>query len=69
MKSYTNQVGNKKAIKQAVGYAKSLNLREVTLALFIEAINEENRRKLEVVYIDQASGVTVKPVFVEIGPD
>jgi len=37
----------------------------ITLALFVDAVDDENRAKSETVYEDQETGVTVRPVFVE----
>ncbi len=44
-----------------------MGLTEITLALFIEAVDDANRAKYEAVYEDQETGVTVRPVFVETG--
>lgn len=42
-------------------------LREITLALFVEYVDDANRQKYEIVYQDMESGVTVIPTFVETG--
>ena len=39
----------------------------MTLAFFVETIDETNRAKYEAVYEDKATGVTVRPVFVVTG--
>ncbi|MDM8521213.1 hypothetical protein QUF64_14300, partial [Anaerolineales bacterium HSG6] len=62
----TNHEYNK-ALNQAARYGQSLGVNEITLGFFVEAINEANRKKYEVVYQDATTGVTVKPVFVVIG--
>ena len=67
VKSYTDKPGYHEALDQAARYAKSLGISEITLAFFIEAIDDDNRCKYEAVYTDKKRGVTVHPVFVEIG--
>lgn len=67
VKSFVDLSEYKKALTQAAAYGKQLTLQTITLIFFIEAIDEENRRKYESEYQDNTTGVTVKPVFVEIG--
>ena len=67
LKSYTNRPEYTKALAQAARYGKQLGLSEITLAFFVEYIDEANRQKYEVNYQDAESGVTVIPAFVEIG--
>ncbi|MDM8529839.1 ATP-binding protein [Anaerolineales bacterium HSG25] len=67
IKSFSTNHAYKKALSQAARYGKSLGVNEITLGFFVEAINEANRKKYEVVYQDATTGVTVKPVFVVIG--
>ncbi len=67
VKSYTDKPGYHEALDQAARYAKSLGISEITLAFFIEAIDDDNRCKYEAIYTDEKRGVTVRPVFVEIG--
>ena len=67
MKSYADKFGYHEALEQAVRYGRRLSLNEVTLAFFIETIDDENKATLEAAYHDEKSGVAVKPVFVEIG--
>ena len=55
------------ALDQAAKYGKHLQLTESSLICFIEYIDEENRKKYEVEYADNTSGVTVVPLFVETG--
>ena len=52
---------------QAAAYGQHLHLTEITLVLFIEAIDAEHRQTYEVAYLDTTTGVTVTPVFVETG--
>ncbi|MCP4699556.1 MAG: AAA family ATPase [Gammaproteobacteria bacterium] len=67
VKSYTDKFSYDEALTQAARYGRSMNLAEITLAFFIEEIDDENRNRYETLYKDKKSGVTVKPVFVEIG--
>jgi len=67
VKSYTDQPGYDEALNQAARYAEKLGLVEITLAFFIEAVDDDNRKKYETIYTDAKRGVTVRPVFVEIG--
>lgn len=67
VKSFTSQHEYNKALHQAARYAQQLGLRVITLLLFVEAVDDENRRKYEAIYQDAASGVTVEPVFVTTG--
>ncbi|MFQ5616115.1 MAG: AAA-like domain-containing protein [Anaerolineales bacterium] len=67
VKSYTNPKGYREALGQAARYGRQLGLNEITLAFFVEVIDETNREKYEAVYHDDETGVTVKPVFVATG--
>ncbi len=67
VKSFTDAWGYQTALPQAARYGQQLQLSEITLALFVEAVDEANRQKYEVVYEDKETGVTVTPVFVETG--
>ncbi len=67
VKSYTDESAYKEALIQAARYGHSLKLEEVTLVLFIERVDDANRVKYEVAYMDKETGVKVAPVFVEIG--
>ncbi len=67
VKSYTDKPDYDRALGQAARYGRKLGLSEITLAFFIEAIDDDNRSKYEAVYVDEESGITVKPVFVVIG--
>ncbi len=67
LKSYTNASKYNEALEQAAKYGKQLGLDEIFLVVFVEYIDDTNRTKLEKVYQDQATGVTVTPVFGETG--
>ncbi len=67
VKSFTDAWGYQSALPQAARYGQQLRLLEITLALFVEAVDDTNRQKYEVVYEDKETGVTVRPVFVETG--
>ncbi|MDM8532408.1 AAA-like domain-containing protein [Anaerolineales bacterium HSG25] len=67
VKSFSTKYGYDKGLVQAAKYGKKLGLSELALGLFVETIDEANRKKYEVVYQDATTGVTVKPVFVVIG--
>lgn len=64
VKSYTDDTGYKKAIKQAAGYGKQLGLDEISLIFFIEVIDEANREKYEITTVDKKTGVRVEAIFV-----
>ncbi len=67
VKSYTDKPMYKKALKQASFYGKQLQQTEISLILFTENINDENRKTLEADYDDPDTGVKVIPIFVETG--
>ena len=67
VKSFADLSEYKKAIGQAASYGKQLHVHEIHLVFFIKAIDDENRRKYMAEYVDDMSGVTVKPVFIETG--
>ncbi len=67
VKSFADKFGYNEGLIQAAKYGKKLGLTEITLGLFVEAVDEANRKKYEVAYHDATTGVTVKPVFVVIG--
>jgi hypothetical protein len=69
LKSYRDQTGYRSALKQAALYAKRLELEEIYLSFFVEAIDEASRTKYEVDYTDEESGVKVKPVFIDTNID
>lgn len=67
VKSFSDKFAYNEALTQAARYGKALGLTEITLAFFVEAIDENSRQQYEVGYHDGNSGVTVEPVFVVIG--
>ncbi len=67
VKSFANTKGYREALKQAARYGKQLGLAEICLVFFCEYISDENREKYEQVYVDQTTGILVKPVFVVTG--
>jgi hypothetical protein len=67
LKSFANQREYKKALLQAARYGKQLGLTEIWLVLFIERVDEANRKKFEVDYVDAQTGVIVCSLFVQTG--
>jgi hypothetical protein len=67
LKSYTNQPNYQRALRQAARYGRQLGLEEITLAFFVEYVDDTHRAKYQVVYEDAETGVGVTPVFVETG--
>ncbi len=67
MQSYTSRPAYQRALRQATRYGRRLGLQEITLAFFVEEIDDENRAQYEVAYVDEESGVTVRPVFITTG--
>jgi len=65
IKSFSDMFSYKEALKQAAQYANQLKLTEITLAMFVEAVDEINRQKYEVVYTDPLTQVKVIPVFIQ----
>jgi len=67
LKSFANQYAYRDALIQAAKYGQQLGMTSVWLVLFIEAVDETNRQRLEVDYTDKKTGVTVFPRFVQTG--
>ncbi|MFZ4663115.1 MAG: AAA-like domain-containing protein [Caldilineaceae bacterium] len=67
VKSFGGQREYTLALGQAARYARQLQQSTITLVMFIDVVDDENRRKYEVIYTDPATGVTVEPVFVATG--
>ncbi len=67
LKSFTDSFGYQKALRQAATYGQQLGLPEISVVFFVEAIDDPNRAKYETPYVDQATGVSVSPVFVATG--
>ena len=64
VKSYANEAAYKKAITQAARYGQQLELSQISLVFFVEAIDDPNRQKYEVLTVDAETGVSVEIVFV-----
>ena len=69
LKSFANQRAYREALTQAAKYGKQLGLTDIALVLFVEAVDETNRKKFETDYTDSKTGVTVHPQFVQTGTD
>lgn len=67
LKSYTDHRGYKTALEQAAAYGKQLKLQEIFVVFFVEAIDEENKKKLETRVKDKNTGVTVIPLIIATG--
>ena len=67
LKSFTHRAAHQEALVQAARYGKQLQLPEIYLIVFIETIDEKNRKILEADYLDDETGVTVKPIFIQTG--
>lgn len=67
VKSFKDDYHYQLALRQATDYADQLGVKTITLVLFIEAVDEANRRKYETVYSDTETGVVVEPRFVVTG--
>ena len=65
LKTFTDDSGYREALEQAARYGQQLDLREISLVFFVEAIDETNREKYEKLYVDGEIEVTVAPIFVE----
>ncbi len=66
VKSFVDDYEYKLALQQAARYGRQLNLPEITLAVFVEDIDEANRARYEVPHHDPQTGVVVIPVFIAI---
>ncbi len=66
VKSYTDESDYQEALSQTARYGQQLQLAEVSLAFFVEYIDEANRTKYEVPHVDGETTVTVTPIFMEI---
>jgi hypothetical protein len=64
VKSFADVYEYRESLSQAARYGQQLGLSEITLALFVEAVDDANRTRYEVVYKDETTGVIVTPVFV-----
>ncbi len=68
LKSFKDRYAYHEALSRAAKYAVQLGLDRIYLIFFIETIDKENRQRLAAVYHDDASGVSVAPIFVETDP-
>ncbi len=76
-RAYTQMVGEDPTLgghyitvwgpRQTARYAQQLGLREITLALFVEAVDDASRARYEVAYTDPNAAVVVNPAFVVTG--
>jgi len=64
VKSYADNTSYKKGIKQAARYGQQLQLSQISLVLFVEAIDDTNRQKYEVLTVDAKTNVSVEAIFV-----
>lgn len=64
VKSFANQREYRKALLQAARYGQEMEQQEMWLILFIERVDDANRRKFETIYTDQETDVIVHPLFV-----
>jgi hypothetical protein len=67
VKSFVSAYEYREALRQAARYGRQLSLTEITLALFVEAVDDANRARYEALYEDEETGVVVRPVFVVTG--
>lgn len=67
LKSFSNHKKYNEALGQAAKYGKELGLPEIWLVFFVELVDDENRKKFEVTYQDEETGVTVHPLLVITG--
>jgi hypothetical protein len=67
IKTFSTRYEYNRALGQAARYGRHLGLDEITLALFVEAVDDANRARYEAVYKDEDTDVTVTPVFVATG--
>ena len=66
LKSFSNRKKYQDALLQAARYAKTLGLKEITLAVFMDYLDDNIRQQFEVPYYHPQSQVQVNPVFVAI---
>jgi hypothetical protein len=64
VKSYADEFAYQEALHQAARYGRQLGLTEITLAFFVERVDDASRQKYEARYMDPETGVAVSPVFV-----
>ena len=69
LKSYTDAAEYRAALQQAARYGQQLQLTEITVAFFVEVIDDANRQKYETIMLENETGVSVSPVFVATGKE
>ncbi len=67
VKSFSDEFAYNEALDQAAAYGDQLGLQEITLAFFVESVDEANRWKYEKDHMNEELSVKVIPVFVETG--
>ncbi|GAK52630.1 hypothetical protein U14_03882 [Candidatus Moduliflexus flocculans] len=67
LKTFADVAEYRNALAQAAQYGKQLRLAEITLLFFIESISAKHRETYERPLLDEQTGVTVTPVFIETG--
>ena len=67
IKSYRDKPAYQQALRQAGTYAKTLKLDTIYLIVFVDYINDEQRKQYEVQYEGKETGVIVTPLFVQTG--
>ncbi len=67
VKSFSDEFAYREALDQAAAYGDQLGLSEITLAFFVEYVDDANREKYEKDHLNEKFGVLVIPVFVETG--
>jgi hypothetical protein len=66
LKSFADKPSYKEALIQAAKYGQKLGVTRIWLVLFIEKVDDDNRKKYETDYMDSETGVMVHPRFVQI---
>ena len=64
LKSFRSDFEYNLALGQAARYASQLQLTNITVVFFVEAVDDANRTLYETPYQDAATGVLVEPVLV-----
>jgi hypothetical protein len=67
LKSFTQELDYKRALLQAARYGRQMQLEQVTLVFFVEAVSEEKRQVYEADFNDPESGVMVAPILIATG--
>jgi len=70
IKSFVNEKAYQTARTQAAQYARQLDISQIWLIMFIDYVDDDNRRKYEVDYVDKnvtGQPVTVSPRFIATG--